>query len=120
MLEDGGITGLDVNIKIHADNGDLLARGDLGIKLLLIWGEYDGFTPHTERTTFRNDRPRHRWIGGRGWYVMRFVDVDLSRPAAVCREWRQAIADAPARIASLDPRRSPEVAEAWRALGLMP
>lgn len=117
-LEDGGIADLEVGIRIEDDYGDLLARGDLGIRLLLIWGEYDGFVPHTERETFRKDRPRHRWLGRRGWNVMRFVDSDIARPAALCREWRDAIADAPARIAALDPRLSPEVAAARKALGL--
>jgi len=116
-LEDGGITGIEVNIRLCNDYGDLLARGDLGIKDLLIWGEYDGFVPHTERETFRKDRPRHRWLDRRGWNVMRFVDTDLARPANICAEWRQAIADAPARILALDPTRSPEIAAAWRALG---
>jgi hypothetical protein len=118
LLEDGGITGLDVNIQIYNSRGDLEARGDLGIKRLLIWGEYDGYVPHTERSTFRNDRPRHRWLERRGWHVMRFVDTDLARPDCLCREWQAAIAEAPARIASLDPARSPEVAAAWQALGL--
>jgi hypothetical protein len=119
ILEDGGITGLDVDIQLRDDdNGDLLARGELGIKRFLIWGEYDGYARHSERETFRNDRPRQRWISRRGWNVMPFVDRDLSRPTILCQEWLTAIADAPARIASLDPRRSPEIAAAWRALGL--
>ena len=120
MLEDDGITGLDVNIKIHDDDGLLLARGDLGIKRLLIWGEYDGFDVHTNRPVFRSDRVGDRWLHRRGWHVMRFTDQDMSRPGATCREWRAAIADAPARIAALDPRRSPEIAAARRALAFDP
>jgi len=116
-LEDGGITDLDVNIEIREDDGYLLARGELGIKRLLIWGEYDGFEPHTERETFRADRPRRRWLDRRGWHVMPFVDRDLARPQALRQEWRAAIADAPARIRALDPSRSPEIAAAWKALG---
>jgi len=117
-LEDGGITELDVNIKLFDDDGNLLVRGELGIKRLLIWSEYDGYLSHRERAAFRSERPRHRWLTGRGWHVMRFVDTDLARPDAFCAEWRAAIAEAPARIAALKPSRSPEVAEARRALGL--
>ena len=117
MLEDGGIDGLDVNIQIHDDRGDLLARGDLGIRLLLIWGEYDGFVPHTERDTFRNDRPRGRWLQRRGWHFMPHADADLARPVYTCQEWLAAIADAPARIKAMNPNRSPEVAAARQALG---
>jgi hypothetical protein len=117
MLEDGGIADLDVDIRIHNERGDLLVRGDLGIRRLLIWGEYDGFDPHTERETFRGDRSKPRWLQRRGWYVMRFTDVDLRRPAATCQEWLAAIADAPARIQALDPRKSPEAAAARQALG---
>ena len=118
LLEDGGISGLDVNIEIRDDDGLLLARGDLGVRCLLIWGEYDGYDSHTEQKAFRSDRVGDRWLDRRGWQVMRFVDLDLRRPEQTCREWRQAIADAPARIAALDPTRSPEIAEAHRLLGL--
>jgi len=117
-LEDSGISGLDVGIEICEEPyGDVLARGDLGIKLLLIWGEYDGFGPHSERRTFRSDRRGDRWLHRRGWHVMRFTDTDLARPVDTCREWQAAIGDAPARIRALDPRRSPEIAAAWRHLG---
>lgn len=117
MLEDGGVTGLEVNIRLFDDGGYPLAQGDLGIRWLLIWGEYDGFDPHTERRTFRSDRSGDRWLQRRGWHVMRFTDVDLSRPAATCQEWLAAIADAPARIRAMAPSRSPEVAAARRTLG---
>jgi hypothetical protein len=117
QLEDGGIAGLEVNIQVRDNDGLLLARGDLGITTLLIWGEYDGFVPHTDRAVFRSDRAGDRWLHRRGWHVMRFTDRDLDRPGATSREWRAAIADAPARIRALDPGRSPEVAAARRARG---
>jgi hypothetical protein len=118
MLEDGGITDLEVGVEIcEDDDGDVLARGDLCIRLLLIWGEYDGFGPHSQRPTFRSDRRGDRWLHRRGWHVMRFTDEDLRRPRETCREWLAAVADAPARIRALDPRRSPEIAAAWQGLG---
>ena len=117
MLEDGGVTGLDVNLKIVDEQGTPLAQGDLGIRRLLIWGEYDGYEPHAQRATFRSDRPKDRWLHRRGWHVMRFADADLARPTATCGEWLQAIADAPSRIRALEPSRSPEIAAAWHALG---
>ena len=119
MLEDAGVH-VEVAIEISDWDGELLAEGDLGIRRLLLWGEYDGFDTHTKRTTFRGDRVGDRWLGRRGWNVMRFVDEDLSRREATVREWLQAIAEAPARIAAMDPRRSPEVAEARRLLGFDP
>jgi hypothetical protein len=118
MLVADGISDLDVGIEIRDDDGEPLARGDLGSRRLLIWGEYDGFDSHSARAVFRRDRVGDRWLERRGWLVMRFVDSDLRRPAATCREWRQAVADAPARIAAMRPDRSPEVAEARRLLGL--
>jgi hypothetical protein len=118
LLEDGGVEGIDVNIEIRDEaDGIVLARGDLGRKLFLIWGEYDGFDSHTRRDTFRGDRVGDRWLARRGWHVMRFVDRDLNRGPHVCHEWKQAVADAPARIAALSPTTSPEVAEARRLLG---
>jgi len=117
ILEDGDIH-IDVGIEICDGDGLVLARGDLGIRKFLLWGEYDGFEPHTKRTVFRSDRLGDRWLHRRGWHTMRLVDEDLQRPEALRREWRQAIADAPARIAALDPRRSPEIAEAQRLMGI--
>jgi hypothetical protein len=118
VLESGGIDGLDVNIEISDVDGLLLARGDLGSRRLLLWGEYDGYIPHTEREQFRGDRVGDRWLQRRGWQVMRFVDEDCRRGPQICQEWRQAIAEAPARIAAMPPTKSPEVAEARRLLGL--
>jgi hypothetical protein len=120
MLEDAGIT-VDVAIEIRDEHsGELLAEGDLGIKRLLLWGEYDGYDEHSGKAQFGSDRARDRWLNRRGWQTMRHSDADMKRPLATTAEWRQAIADAPARIAGLDPRRSPEVAEARRLLGLDP
>jgi hypothetical protein len=119
ILEDAGIE-VDVNIEISDDDGLLLAAGDFGIRRYLLWGEYDGFDPHSNQRAFRGDRVGDRWLTRRGWQPMRFVDVDLHRPDRLCSEWHQAIADAPGRIAAMNPRRSPEVAEAQRLLGLSP
>jgi hypothetical protein len=120
LLEDGGVEGLDVDIRIVDGDGFLLARGDLGVRRLLIWGEYDGYDGHSTREKFRGDRIGDRWLARRGWQVMRFVDHDLRRPGPTCRDWLQAMADAPARIAAMPASRSPEVATARRALGLDP
>ena len=119
VLADADIE-LDVPIVIRDEDGDPLAEGDFGISRLLLWGEYDGFDPHSQRNVFRSDRRGDRWLTRRGWQPMRFVDTDLRTPERLVAEWRQAIADAPARIAALDPRRSPEVAAAHRAMGLSP
>lgn len=119
LLEDAGIT-VDVAIEIRDECGVLVREGDLGIKKLLLWGEYDGFDEHTDRRTFSSDRFGDRWLDRRGWKVMRFSNDDFGRVARTVDDWRQAIAEAPTRIAGLDPRRSPEVAEARCALGLDP
>jgi hypothetical protein len=109
----------DVGIEIRDHDGVLLARCDLGSRRFLLWSEYDGFVWHRERPAFRGDRIGDRWLRRRGWEVMRFVDTDLQRLDAVRREWQQAIADAPARIAALDPARSPEVRQAQQLLGII-
>ena len=120
ILEDAGID-VDVALEIREPRtGELIAEGDLGIRRLLLWGEYDGFEEHTSKSQFGSDRARDRWLFRRGWEPMRYSDRDLRDPASTVAEWRRAIADAPARIAGLDPRRSPEVADARRLLGLDP
>lgn len=108
----------DIRLRDHV--GVVVARGDLGNRRLLLWGEYDGYEAHSERSVFRSDRVGDRWLERRGWQVMRFVDEDLRRPDRTVREWQAAVAAAPARIAAMGPRRSPEVAAAQRALGLVP
>jgi hypothetical protein len=108
----------DVGIEICDHDGLVIARGDLGSKKYLLWGEYDGFTSHSAQPTFRKDRVGDRWLSRRGWQVVRFVDDDLRRLDSVRREWQQLIADAPARIAALDPARSPEVRRAQELLGM--
>jgi len=116
-LEDGGVTGLQTDIRIE-EFGRLLARGELGDPRLLLWAEYDGFDVHTQREVFESDRPRHRWVEARGWDVLRFANGDFSNPRGICRDWLRAAANAPARIAAMPASRSPEVAEARRLLGL--
>jgi hypothetical protein len=118
-LEMGGVEGIDVNLEIRDEpDGIVLARGDLGSWRFLVWGEYDGYEEHTKRKTFRGDRVGDRWLTRRGWHIMRFVDEDLRRGPALGREWQQAIATAPARMAGLKPSASPELAQARRLLGL--
>ncbi|HWB66433.1 MAG TPA: hypothetical protein VG708_06360 [Mycobacteriales bacterium] len=117
-LLDGGVPHVDVDIRITDRDGVLLARGDIGERDLLLWGEYDGYDVHSQRDVFNSDRRGDRWLERRGWHVMRFTNDDLQRPWRLVSEWLTARAAAPARIAAMRPDRSPEVAAARRALGL--
>ncbi|HEX3906816.1 MAG TPA: hypothetical protein VHW92_02665 [Mycobacteriales bacterium] len=117
-LWDGGVTGLVTDIHLRDYDGTVLARGDLADPRRLLWGEYDGFDTHTERSVFGSDRAGDRWLERRGWHVMRFSQADLARPQRLAREWLTAWANAPARIAAMASSRSPEVDAARRALGL--
>lgn len=116
-LEDGGVRGLRTDLRIEED-GRLLARGELGDPRLLLWGEYDGYEVHSELETFSGDRPRQRWLEARGWQVLRYVHRDFATPTAMCHDWLRAAGHAPARIAVLPARTSPEVAVARRLLGI--
>ena len=119
VLVRGGLPDVDVDIRITDEwTGIVLSRTEMGYRHLLISIEYDGFVPHTERSQFGHDRRRWRWYRDRGWHQLLFTDDDLRRPGQVIREVAQAIADAPRRIVSLDPRRSPEVRAARIGLGL--
>jgi hypothetical protein len=119
-LLDGGIrdADIDVNLEIRDDQGVVLARGDIGSRQRLMWGEYDGYAVHVEATAFGRDRIGDRWLHDRGWTTLRFSSADWASPDRIVRDWRRRWADAPARIAALDPRRSPEVAWARRQLDL--
>jgi hypothetical protein len=120
MFDGGVMTGARPDVRIHDEIGQVVARGDLADPDLMLWGEYDGYDVHTQRATFRGDRAGDRWLERRGWHVMRFTDADLSRPAAMVREWMCAQRNAPMRIAAMSPDRSPELAAAQRKLRLLP
>ncbi|HET6911128.1 MAG TPA: hypothetical protein VFH54_17500 [Mycobacteriales bacterium] len=112
---DAGLEHPDTCLRIEED-GHLLARGDLGYRKWLIWIEYDSWQWHKERGIFASDRARDRWLTRRGWECMRLTDDDVRSPRNWLTQLAQAIADAPDRIMAMDPRRSPEVAEAQALL----
>jgi hypothetical protein len=116
ILYDGGVTGARPDLRIHDETGHVVARGDLCDPDLMLWGEYDGYSVHSQRATFRGDRAGDRWLERRGWHVMRFTDADLGRPAVMVRDWASAQRNAPTRIAAMSPGRSPELATAQRKL----
>jgi hypothetical protein len=113
----GGLPEPAVAVQIRDDFGDVLAEADLGYRQWLIWIEYDGFDVHTQRRTFRQDRPRQRFVERRGWFVLRMTDWDIQNPPGFLSDLAAAIEDAPRRIAAMPASRSPEVAAARRALG---
>jgi hypothetical protein len=120
VLIDSGVdpSDVDVDIRLHGEDGALLARGDLGSRRHLMWWEYDGRDVHSDEDSFSRDRVRDRWLESRGWHVMRFSAADFERPERIVTDWRRGVALAPARIAAMSPGRSPEVAAARQILAL--
>jgi hypothetical protein len=114
---DAGLPDPDVNLEIEQD-GIVLAQGDLGYWRWMIWIEYDGKDIHDLRRLFGDDQSKDRWLGRRGWEIFRLTNRDHYSPAIFHRELRNAIAEAPARIAAMSGSRSPELAAAKLALGL--
>ncbi|MDQ1706615.1 MAG: hypothetical protein QOF18_2981 [Frankiaceae bacterium] len=112
-----GLPEPDVNLLIVV-NGLVIAQGDLGYWRWLIWIEYDGEEFHLGRRMSGDDQSKDRWLKARGWDVYRITNRDHYAPGAFLEQLRHGIAEAPARIAAMDPRRSPELAEAHRLLGL--
>lgn len=118
ILVDGGLPEPDVDIRITNEFGRLVARGELGYRSRLIWLEYDGFAVHTNRQVFRRDRSRQNWLVTRGWFVLRYTDLDVYRAQQqIVLDTATALRDAPARIAALRPGLSPEADEARHLLG---
>jgi hypothetical protein len=115
LILDAGLPEPDVHLEIKEDEL-LLACGDLGYWRWLIWIEYDGFAEHGDQPSFGGDRFKDRWLHRRGWEPMRVSARDHADPADFLGQLAQAISEAPARIAALDPRRSPEVAAAQALL----
>ncbi len=119
ILLSGGLPEPDVDMRIRDEHGRLLARGELGYRDKLIWLEYDGFAVHTDRHVFRRDRTRQNWLVNRGWFVLRYTDEAVYRgQRRIVQDAGTALSDAPARIAALRPRLSPEADDARRLLGL--
>jgi hypothetical protein len=106
-ITDAGLPEPDVNLEITCD-GVVLAQGDLGYWRWLIWIEYDGKEWHDPRRARGDDQNKDRWLSRRGWEVMRLVNRDYHQPSVFLSQLADAIRDAPARIAALDPSRSPE------------
>jgi len=116
QMLDAGLPEPDVNLLIM-NGAQLLAQGDLGYWRWLIWIEYDGEEYHMLRRWDGKDQRKDRWLGRRGWEVFRLTNSDYHAPAEFLSQVEVARAEAPARIAAMDPGRSPEVAEARRLLG---
>lgn len=114
---DAGLPEPEVNLELF--NGDvLLAQGDLGYWQWLIWIEYDGQEVHDPLRMNGDDQRKDRWLARRGWEPFRLSKSDLHASGRFLRELELAITDAPARVAALDPRRSPEIGRAQQLLGL--
>lgn len=60
-LETRGVTGLEVEVRIEGDDGEL-AYGDIRHKASNTLVEVDGFLTHAQRDQFRKDRRRDRWM----------------------------------------------------------
>jgi len=107
----------DVNLRLF--DGDVqLAQGDLGYWRWLIWIEYDGVEVHLPLRMDGKDQQKDRFLARRGWEPFRVTKADNAAPARFLRELNAAIKEAPARIAAMDPSRSPEVRHAQALLGL--
>ena len=117
VIVDAGLPIPDVNLRLF-DRGVLIAQGDLGYWKWLIWIEYDGEDVHGPLRMDGKDQLKDRFLVRRGWEPFRLTKRDLRAPARFLRELEAAIADAPARIAALNPARSPEIRAAQALLGL--
>jgi hypothetical protein len=116
-IVDDGLPEPDVNLRLTAGGVDL-AQGDLGYWQWLVWIEYDGVEVHELLRMDGKDQQKDRFLYRRGWEPFRLTKRDVAAPGTFLRELRVAIDQAPARVAALDPARSPEIREAQRLLGL--
>ena len=117
FIVDGGLPEPSVNLRL-VDGAVLLAQGDLGYWCWLIWIEYDGLDVHEPLRMDGKDQRKDRWLSGRGWVTFRLTKADVRSPSLFLRELSLAIEEAPARIAALNPARSPEIRRAQQLLGL--
>ena len=112
---DAGLPEPDVNLLIERGQ-QILAQGDLGYWRWMIWIEYDGEEYHALRRFDGRDQRKDRWLIRRGWEVIRLTNEDHHSPAEFLGQLEAAIREAPARVATMDPARSPEVAAARKLL----
>lgn len=118
QIIDAGLPVPDVNLTI-VTAGVVEAQGDLGYWRWLIWIDYDGWDVHAEAMRSGTQFSRDLWLEARGWLVLHLRLQQLASSYQYLRTLERWIAEAPARIARLDPRRAPEIAAAQAALGLL-
>jgi very-short-patch-repair endonuclease len=71
ICRDHGIPKPEVNVRIGPHAVDFLWRE---ARLVV---EVDGYAYHFDRATFRSDRARDRYLGQRGFVVLRYADLEL-------------------------------------------
>jgi len=116
-IVDAGLPAPEVNLLIEV-GGFVVAQGDLGYRRWLIWIEYDGVEVHDPLRFDGKDQQKDRFLSRRGWEPLRLTKRDNASPDKFLRELSLAIKEAPARIAAMEPGRSPEVRDARRLLSL--
>ncbi len=87
FLRDAGVTGWVGNLEFFADDGQLVAIGDLVFEHLHLIIEIDG-SGHLTPDQVRHDRARDLWLGARGWSVHRIgadVTLDATRFVGIVR-----------------------------------
>ncbi|KQY58684.1 hypothetical protein ASD11_03265 [Aeromicrobium sp. Root495] len=91
-LHRGGLPDPEVNVEIHDDRGQWLARGDLVYRKEKVLVEYDGWQHERDARQRQWDHLRREQLEAAGWRLVVITSADLKNPRHVVQRVRQALA----------------------------
>jgi len=91
LLHDARLPAPEVQLEVRDEDGDFVARLDLGWAAQRVGLEYDG-AQHRERARHSRDLARHNRLRALGWLVLQVDAAALARPAALLAQLRGLLA----------------------------
>lgn len=92
ILEDGGVSGLEVNRPVCTPGGTFIGLPDLSIPAVRVAIEYDGDVHRTDPATWRRDVEKRQAMADAGWVVVTATADDVLRsPERLLRRVHAAI-----------------------------
>lgn len=85
LLEDAGLPEPARQVEIRRPDGTFVARVDFAYPEAKLVIELEGWSAHSSRQAFEDDRERERELAELGWLVLPVTDRSLDRPADVMR-----------------------------------
>jgi hypothetical protein len=87
----GGITEIEPQHELRAEDGELLARGDLWLRGTRRWAEYDGGV-HRDAAAHGRDLRRDKWLARERWERFGYIAAEIHHePQMILRDAETAL-----------------------------